>query len=425
MYCGDETGAFLGDIGTTSSKFGYGGEDCPKLVVPSHLSHNYQSFPSSTTKPSQDIIPIYHQPTSSINPLENINDGIISSFDAWEHMWSNVFHTLSISKNNEGKCLHPLLAIDSGNTHHCSQYDKGVYKKQRETMIEIMFEKFGTPAAFIAPAPMVQAFSMGRQTALVMDIGGGGSRATPVVDGLLLKQSQRRNGMGGDWLSSMQLKLLQQSDIKAQPRYSLVLAEHYNNFAMRELMYELKTNHHVKLSYYGANAMELDDEIPTYTLPDGTSIDFGCKHGKQLMHLPDLLFSSNSFQECDITPPEAKSDLPKTLLPNAPLVELIHTSISSTDPDIRKELINNIILVGSSSLFANLDKRLSFDLFHAHSNATYNKYKVIASKNSIERKFASWIGGSVLSSLGSFQQLWLGKTEYEEYGVLLSCNRFP
>lgn len=34
----------------------------------------------------------------------------------------------------------------------------------------------------------------------------------------------------------------------------------------------------------------------------------------------------------------------------------------------------------------------------------------------IERKFASWIGGSIMASLGTFQQLWISKLEYEEQG---------
>lgn len=42
----------------------------------------------------------------------------------------------------------------------------------------------------------------------------------------------------------------------------------------------------------------------------------------------------------------------------------------------------------------------------------------------IERRFGVWIGGSILASLGSFQQLWLSKAEYEELGPLLANNRF-
>jgi actin-related protein len=34
----------------------------------------------------------------------------------------------------------------------------------------------------------------------------------------------------------------------------------------------------------------------------------------------------------------------------------------------------------------------------------------------LERKFAPFIGGSILASLGTFQQLWMSKQEYEEEG---------
>ena len=31
-----------------------------------------------------------------------------------------------------------------------------------------------------------------------------------------------------------------------------------------------------------------------------------------------------------------------------------------------------------------------------------------------ERKYAVWIGGSILSSLQTFQQMWISKQEYDE-----------
>ena len=33
-----------------------------------------------------------------------------------------------------------------------------------------------------------------------------------------------------------------------------------------------------------------------------------------------------------------------------------------------------------------------------------------------ERKFAVWIGGSILSSLSTFQSMWISKQEYDESG---------
>lgn len=33
-----------------------------------------------------------------------------------------------------------------------------------------------------------------------------------------------------------------------------------------------------------------------------------------------------------------------------------------------------------------------------------------------ERKYSVWIGGSILSSLSTFQQMWIAKSEYDESG---------
>ena len=32
MYCGDETGSFVGQVGSHTSRFGYGGDESPRFV---------------------------------------------------------------------------------------------------------------------------------------------------------------------------------------------------------------------------------------------------------------------------------------------------------------------------------------------------------------------------------------------------------
>ena len=44
------------------------------------------------------------------------------------------------------------------------------------------------------------------------------------------------------------------------------------------------------------------------------------------------------------------------------------------------------------------------------------KVKVYAGAQSSERRFGSWIGGSILASCDSFQSMWVTKQEYEEHG---------
>jgi actin beta/gamma 1 len=41
------------------------------------------------------------------------------------------------------------------------------------------------------------------------------------------------------------------------------------------------------------------------------------------------------------------------------------------------------------------------------------KVKIIAPP---ERKYAVWIGGSILSSLATFEAMWISKQEYDESG---------
>lgn len=41
------------------------------------------------------------------------------------------------------------------------------------------------------------------------------------------------------------------------------------------------------------------------------------------------------------------------------------------------------------------------------------KIKIVAPP---ERKYSVWIGGSILASLSTFQQMWISKAEYDEAG---------
>lgn len=44
------------------------------------------------------------------------------------------------------------------------------------------------------------------------------------------------------------------------------------------------------------------------------------------------------------------------------------------------------------------------------------KIKLHSPGNAIERRYSSWLGGSILASLGTFHQLWVSKEEFTEHG---------
>lgn len=46
-----------------------------------------------------------------------------------------------------------------------------------------------------------------------------------------------------------------------------------------------------------------------------------------------------------------------------------------------------------------------------------SRVKIVTSPVASERMFSSWIGGSILASLGNFQSKWFSKAEWQEEGI--------
>jgi actin-like protein 6A len=184
-------------------------------------------------------------------------------------------------------------------------------------------------------------------------------------------------------------------------------------------------------------------------------------------HIPELLFNPGLLRS---TPPPWLCEGAEGAAPNAsagaaelagmvpddamPLPELVTETIRGCDTDMRRELWGSIIVSGGCSLLPGLTERLHSrlnEVCHAHRRAAAApergqrrdararwstrayvlfcprprqlvpqmsmKVKVIAPTTPQERRFSVWIGGSILGSLGSFQQLWMSKQEYDEMGA--------
>merc|ERR1711879_64454 len=71
----------------------------------------------------------------------------------------------------------------------------------------------------------------------------------------------------------------------------------------------------------------------------------------------------------------------------------------------------NVVLSGGTTMFSGIGERMTKELT-ALAPSTM-KIKVVAPP---ERKYSVWIGGSILSSLSTFQQMLISKGEYDESG---------
>jgi Actin len=75
---------------------------------------------------------------------------------------------------------------------------------------------------------------------------------------------------------------------------------------------------------------------------------------------------------------------------------------------MRQVLMGNVVLAGGGSLFAGLGERLNIELVR-----NFPHVKIHAPGNPAERRYGSWLGGSILASLGTFHQLWISREEWQ------------
>merc|ERR1712178_301914 len=137
-------------------------------------------------------------------------------------------------------------------------------------------------------------------------------------------------------------------------------------------------------------AGESSDKEKTYELPDGNIITVGSER----FRCPEVLFQPSFIGK------EASG-----------IHDTTFQSIMKCDSDIRKDLYANVVLSGGTTMFTGIGERMTKELT-ALAPSTM-KIKVVAPP---ERKYSVWIGGSILSSLSTFQQMWISKGEYDESG---------
>ncbi|XP_072925567.1 uncharacterized protein [Hemitrygon akajei] len=361
-----KTGALVIDVGSSTCKVGFAGD-----LMPQSLLGSMVGYPTGKNKLDEIAIgkPVFAAPNYKL--VEPTRHGIIVDWEAAEDLLGYAFYKdLKVSPEE-----HAVLISDPPLSPTTN----------REKIAEFLFERFNVPAMNITYQSVLTVYSYGKTTGLVVDSGHGVTHAVPVDDGYNLPAAISRMDLGGHDLTTYLMDLL---------------AEAGNTFQenSRYIVEDIKQKCCYVVVDQEKEAQLPDQEyLVDYELPDGHVITIG----KERRKCTEALFKPSLMGSDEVG-----------------IHLLTINSLNRLEPRVQRLMFDNVLLSGGSTMFEGFYSRFCREMLAlAPKDAKANIHAIP------ERKFAVWVGGSILASLHAFQSLWIRREDYQEQGPHIVYQR--
>jgi len=251
-------------------------------------------------------------------------------------------------------------------------------KTNRDKLAAKVFNDLRVPAFHVANGAVAALGVSKRTTGLVVLLTEGGVYATPVVNGKPNAKATRRAPYGGREVSAKLASLLKERGKGAPAGTSLDYMRDHLGYVAMDYDEEM------------AKAETSSDIEQNYELPDGQVITIGAER----FRCSEVLFKPSFIG-----------------LEQEGVHKLSLSAVKASSAKHRKELYGNVVMSGGTTMFAGISDRMTKELKALAPDSM--TIKIIAPP---ERRYSVWIGGSILSSLSTFEEMWITKDEYDEAG---------
>uniref|UniRef100_A0A183BKH6 Actin n=1 Tax=Globodera pallida TaxID=36090 RepID=A0A183BKH6_GLOPA len=147
---------------------GFAGDDAPRAVFPSIVGRNLyhglmvgqrDAYVGGEAQSKRGILTWQY-------PIEH---GIVTNWEDMEMIWHHTFYNELKVDPTEYAVLLTEVALNP--------------TENRKKMVEVMFEKFGIPATYVAIQAVLALYASGRTTGIVLDSGDDVTCAMPIHGG--------------------------------------------------------------------------------------------------------------------------------------------------------------------------------------------------------------------------------------------------
>ena len=360
-----ENPAVVIDNGTGMMKTGLSGEEAPSHVFPTLVG--IPKHPSIVGGNNQELYiagdALEHRGLLKLKyPIEH---GVVNEWEHMKKLWRHTYENeLRIDPETQ-----PVLLTEAPLNPNAN----------REKMMEFFFDELNVPAFYVFTQAVLSLYSSGKTTGLVVDSGDGVTHIVVVYEAYSIKHAVNRMDLAGRDLTNYLQKLLTEIGVTLKSSADFEIAR------------EIKEKTCYIALDYEQEEKALKEKKIEYTMPDNSVIEIG----PQAIKCPELLFKPdlNGYDFGGIQ-------------------DMVIDSIKKCDMDLRKNLYSNITLSGGTTTFEGIQERLNKEISAMAPPNT--PVRIIAP---VERKYSVWIGGSVLSSLATFQTSWITRDEYREEGA--------
>ncbi|CAK9439940.1 uncharacterized protein LODBEIA_P40400 [Lodderomyces beijingensis] len=475
VYGGDEINAIILDIGSHTIRIGYAGDDFPKIITTSHYGTVTSPSSTSTTKDRVfgESLDVLRKGGTQVHRI--VENSLIVDWDAAFELFEHYFKLLKIEQRDQ-----PILITEPiwSTTDYRAKLIGLIFEKFEFPAVYLA--KVPSCISFQQGRPNCLVVDVGCDSVSVTPVVDGiclikSTLRTPYAGKFLDnvvqdffeapkkvaagrdkgdegdKETQENGDKTGDVKLAVEPSVLIKSKTPTMfpepAKFELKklsdgveITPSFRNFQNSRIWHEFKETMLEVPSQDMNKKYDAGDKSifapRAFELPTGQSITLGAER----FSMADTIFQPESYQfhNLHLKPPLSNGEIPgielNTIQDYRPLkrqrkneedeeddsqpsirglIQLITHVISIIDIDLRAGLSNNIIVSGGGSLVMGLTERLYHELSSANPGL---KIRLHAVGNAMERINQSWIGASVLASLGSFHQMWVSEKEWNEEG---------